>query len=284
MPEQGCLKKGMKAITIGYHDVLEDTTRVAAGDLRPQTLVYALSKSDFANHLWAVRYHVYEPGPTTIRQFQRWDNGKVPVFLTFDDGAVNAYTCIAGELEQHHWRGHFFIATNWIGQPGFLDASQIRELHQRGHVIGSHSCSHPERMSSLTWDELIREWSVSCARLEDILGERVTVASVPNGYYSPAVGRTAAAVGIEVLFTSEPTMAVSVVDGCLVLGRYAVQKQTPPKVSGQLAAGRAWPRWCQTALWQGKKVVKALTGESYLHIRRFLLARGTQSDKENKVA
>jgi peptidoglycan/xylan/chitin deacetylase (PgdA/CDA1 family) len=266
----------MKAITIGYHDVLEDTTRVAAGDPRPQTLVYALSKSDFAKHLWAVRYHACEPGPTTVRRFQRWDSGMVPVFLTFDDGAVGAYTSIAGQLETHHWRGHFFVTTDWIGRPGFLDATQILELHHRGHVIGSHSCSHPERMSSLTWDELIREWSVSCARLADILGEPVKVASVPNGYYSPAVGRAAAAVGIEVLFTSEPTTAVSVVEGCLVLGRYAVRRQTPPNVSGELAAGRAWPRWRQTMLWQGKKAVKTLSGESYLRIRRFLLALGDQ--------
>ena len=264
----------MKAITIGYHDVVEDGAKVAPSDPRPQTLIYALSKTDFAKHLWEVRYHAYEPGPTTIRRFRTWDNGMVPVFLTFDDGAVNACTCIAGLLEQHHWRGHFFIATDWIGQPGFLDAAQIRELHQRGHVIGSHSCSHPERMSSLTWDELIREWSVSCACLGDILGEPVKVASVPNGYYSPAVGLAAAAVGIEALFTSEPTMGVSVTNGCLVLGRYAVKRRTPPKISGDLAAGQAWPRWRQAVLWEGKKAVKNLTGESYPHVRRFLLACG----------
>jgi peptidoglycan/xylan/chitin deacetylase (PgdA/CDA1 family) len=264
----------MKAITIGYHDVVEDTARVAAYDPRPQALLYALSESDFAKHLWAVRYHAYEPGPVTIRCFQKWDESVVPVFLTFDDGAVNAYTCIAEQLEHHRWRGHFFVATDWIGLPGFLNATQIRELHQRGHVIGSHSCSHPERMSSLNWDELVREWGVSCARLREILGEPVKVASVPNGYYSPAVGHAAAAAGIEVLFTSEPSMAVSVVDGCLVLGRYAVKRQTPPKTSGDLAGGRVFPRWRQALLWQGKKAVKTLTGESYLRVRRFLLARG----------
>ena len=264
----------MKAISIGYHDVVEDDAGIAAGDPRPQTLVYALSKADFAKHLRAVQYHAYEPGPTTIRRFRKWDSGVAPVFLTFDDGAANAYTCIAEQLEHHQWRGHFFIATDWIGLPGFLTAAQIRELHQRGHVIGSHSCSHPERMSRLSWDELVGEWSLSCARLREILGEPVKVASVPNGYYSPAVGRAAAAVGIEVLFTSEPTMAVSIVDGCLVLGRYAVKRQTPPDISGDLAAGRLWPRWRQALLWQGKKAVKTLTGESYLRVRRFLLAWG----------
>src|SRR5262245_47304812 len=41
--------------------------------------------------------------------------------------------------------------------------------------------------------------------LRDILGESVTVASVPGGYYGRAVAETAAEAGIRVLFNSEPT-------------------------------------------------------------------------------
>lgn len=254
---------GMRAITIGYHDVLADQ-RPAPG------AIYTLDQAHFRNHLLAIERR--RPPLRTIQRSCKL-GPEVPVFLTFDDGAVGGYTWCAGALEQHEWRGHFFITTDWIGLPGYMDREQIRELHGRGHVIGSHSCSHPERMSYLSTDELVREWKDSCAVLGDILGTAVRVASVPGGYYSRKVALAAAAVGIEVLFNSEPTSATAIVEGCLVLGRYCIQRYTAPEVSGAIAAGHIWPRWQQSALWATKKILKVLAGESYVTVRRQLLSR-----------
>ncbi len=265
----------MRAISIGYHDV-DDGRQVSDCPLLPETAMwYKLGRREFHEHLASIRQQGPQISVRTIDRFRRWERW-TPVFLTFDDGALSAYTVVADELERHNWRGHFFITTDWIGRPGFLDRRQIRELRARGHVVGSHTCSHPERMSRLSWSELVREWSDSCAILSDILGERVKAASVANGYYSSKVGRTAAASGIEVLFSSEPIASASVLDGCLILGRYSIQRHTPPAISGAIAAGSRWRRWQQTVLWQAKKPVKALTGESYLRIRRLILARELQ--------
>ena len=219
----------------------------------------------------AIWRHASHSSVRVIDRARRW-RGEVPLFLTFDDGAVSSYTCVAGELEQRGWRGHFFVTTDWIGKPGFLDARQIRELHARGHVIGSHSCSHPARMSKLSWTELLKEWKESCGVLSEILQEPVVTASVADGYYSRKVGKAAAAAGIQVLFTSEPRARVWNADGCLILGRYSIQSRTPAGVSGAIAARNQWPRLRQAILWQAKKPVKALAGESYFAIRRFLLS------------
>lgn len=258
----------MKAMSLAYHDVMDRSNGILVG----YKALYKLDRQDFHNHILSIRQQAEELAVRSIDHFRRWE-GEVPVFLTFDDGELGAYTYVADELEQYGWRGHFFITTDWIGRTGFLNRQQIRELRSRGHVIGSHSCSHPARMSHLGSDELMREWSKSCAILSDILGEQVRVASVPDGYYSRSVGKAAAATGIEVLFTSEATAATSVLDGCLILGRYFIQMHTPPAVSGAIAAGQIWPRWWQTVLWKAKKPVKALTGESYLAIRRYLISQ-----------
>jgi hypothetical protein len=209
---------------------------------------------------------------TTVDQLAS-QNGDTPVFLTFDDGALGSYTCVADALEKNGWRGHFFIITDWIGRPGFLDARMIRELRERGHVIGTHTCSHPARMSHLDWPELERAWSESCRTLFDILGERVRVGSVPNGCYTRKVGQAAAAAGIEILFTSEPTEAAVILDGCVILGRYCIRRDTPSALSGAIAAGRTWPRWRQTLVWKAKKPARALGGDSYLAFRRYLISR-----------
>src|SRR5436189_253666 len=84
-----------------------------------------------------------------------------------------------------------------------LTAPQIRDLHKKGHVIGSHSCSHPPRISSLSPGAIFEEWSKSIQQLSEITGEPVWTASVPAGYYSSRVGKAAAEAGIRALFHSE---------------------------------------------------------------------------------
>lgn len=194
------------------------------------------------------------------------------MFLTFDDGTTGAYTFAATFLEKHAWRGHFFVTTDWIGRDGFMDRQQIRDLHDRGHIIGSHTCSHPERMSHLSPEELSREWKESCAILRDILGSPVKTASVAGGYYSRRVAQAAASAGIEVLFNSEPVSGAALVGGYLVLGRYSIQSFTSPSASGAIAAGRCWPRRRQSILWETKRMVKVVGGESYVTARHRLLS------------
>jgi len=265
----------MKAISIGYHDIIDERQRPLNDGTRHSGR-YKLDRSHFRAHLDSIRSSTGRASIRVIDRARQWQV-EVPIFLTFDDGAVSSYTCVVGELEERGWRGHFFVTTDWTGQPGFLNPNQIRELHARGHVVGSHSCSHPARMSQLSWTELRREWKESCAILSDILQEPVVTASVADGYYSRKVGRAAAAAGIQVLFTSEPSAKVAIVDGCLILGRYSIQSHTSASVSGAIAARNRWPRVSQAILWQAKKPVKALAGESYFTIRRLLLSRMPQS-------
>jgi peptidoglycan/xylan/chitin deacetylase (PgdA/CDA1 family) len=197
---------------------------------------------------------------------------KTPVFLTFDDGALSAYSVVADALEQYGWRGHFFIVTDWIGRAGYLDRHHIRELSQRGHVIGTHTRSHPERMSCLTWTELTREWSESRAVLSDVLGRPVKVGSVANGFYSAPVGKAAIETGIEVLFTSTPTTRVHAEGGGIILGRFSMQRRTPPTIAAAIAANDVVPRFRQAVSWYTKGIVKSVAGEEYFRIRRLIIS------------
>jgi peptidoglycan/xylan/chitin deacetylase (PgdA/CDA1 family) len=264
----------MKAISLGYHDILDERQH-ARNDGARHSGRYKLDRDHFRAHMDSIWRSADHAAVHVIDRARKWQS-EVPLFLTFDDGAESSYTIVAGELERRGWRGHFFVTTDWTGSPGFLDPPRIRELHARGHVIGSHSCSHPARMSKLSWPDLLREWADSRAKLSDILQEPVVTASVADGYYSRKVGKAAAAAGIQVLFTSEPSARIATVDGCMILGRYSIQSQTPAAVSGAIAAHNRWPRLQQAILWQAKKPVKALAGESYFTLRRFLLSRGIQ--------
>jgi len=198
----------------------------------------------------------------------------VPWLLTFDDGGISAALCISKLLDKFGWVGHFFVVPSYTNTPGFLSAEQILELRRKGHIIGSHSWSHPARMDSLRWDELLSEWKKSVDGLTSILGEPVDVASVPGGWFSERVARAAFACGIRVLFTSEPTKRAYCVDGCLVLGRYTVRRGMAPGVSVRLLKA-TWSseQVKQYVQWNARKFVKRLCGNYYLAVRSLLLRR-----------
>ncbi len=258
----------MRARSLMFHDVVENGDYQSSGFPGEGAHLYKLERAPFERHLAAIA--AAAPSVATLPAL-----APNSVLLTFDDGGASFHHPIAPLLEQHGWRGHFFITTDRIGTPGFLTEAQILDLHRRGHVVGSHSCSHPTRMSALSRPELDREWRQSLARLSAILGEPVTVASVPGGFYSSQVGQSAQAAGIRALFTSEPTARISSLAGCLVLGRYSLQRGMGPEWSAGFAAGR--PAQClrQAALWKAKRIAKTLGGTAYLKLRTALLDRNS---------
>ena len=133
----------------------------------------------------------------------------------------------------------------------------------RGHVIGTHSASHPARFSALTTDEMRDEWSGSRMKLEDILGRAVTVGSVPGGYFSTAVAKAAADTGLRTLFTSEPTTKASACEACELIGRFTLRRGHPPEMARRFAASAPWARCGAWVGWNTKALVKPMLGASY---------------------
>jgi peptidoglycan/xylan/chitin deacetylase (PgdA/CDA1 family) len=183
--------------------------------------------------------------------------------LTFDDGGVSFYTIVADKLEARGLHAYCFVTSGFIGRPGFLDAAQIRELDRRGHVIGTHSASHPARFSALSRAHMRREWTEGRQRLEDELGHAVTTGSVPGGYFSRDVGRAAAESHLFLLFNSEPVRSTRVIEGCAIAGRFTIRAGAPSDLACRLVQGAPWARSKEWAAWNAKGLVKPLLGSSY---------------------
>jgi peptidoglycan/xylan/chitin deacetylase (PgdA/CDA1 family) len=261
------IKVECMSINLLYHDIAIAGHEDDSGFPGPEAARYKLAPDEFALHLNRIGAVVNSrplAAASTGPNRSAWT-------ITFDDGGKSAMA-IADELERRDWRGWFFISTDFIGQPTFCTADQIRELHRRGHVIGSHSCSHPERISNCSALQLFDEWSRSRSVLSDIVGESVIAASVPGGFYSLDVARAAARAGIQVLLNSEPTVTEFEVDGCRILGRFNVYRGMS---AGDAAALVTSPvrRWRQSAFWSAKKAAKTFAAPIYRAVRRSLLQR-----------
>lgn len=240
------------ALAIMYHDVV-DADFESSGFPGAAAARYKLLRKEFAEHLRQINERIPSPPITLIDR--SGINQTIPLLLTIDDGGISALY-VADQLERRDWRGHFFITTDYIDTDRFVTAAKIRELHKRGHVVGSHSCSHPSRMSELPQARLDSEWADSAKRLADILGAPTRVASVPGGFYARRVAQAAARSGIATLFTSEPTTKVEQIAGCEVIGRFCVYRGMSPKSAAALAAGNWFATRQQKALWEIKKFFK----------------------------
>lgn len=259
-----------RATALLYHDVVPAGRYDVSGFRSPDADIYKLSVEEFQEHLAAIGENV--PAPFVDAGRLLAPSRDHPTLITFDDGGVSGTLYIADMLEARGWVGHFFITTDRIGTIGFMDERALRDLRGRGHVVGSHSMSHPARMSACTPEQLRVEWTGSVRRLSDVLGERVETASVPGGYYSRAVAAAGSRAGLRVLFNSEPVTRVREVDGCLVVGRFGVQQGVPASWAAAVVRGDRLPRAARFLHWNGKKVLKRLGGELWLRTRRRLLA------------
>src|ERR1039457_6328447 len=78
------------------------------------------------------------------------------VCITFDDGCETDLIAAAPLLRQFGFSATFYLTAGFLGTPGYLTASQVRELDQQGFQIGCHSMTH-SYLSDLTEPELKRE-------------------------------------------------------------------------------------------------------------------------------
>ncbi|MDF1505729.1 polysaccharide deacetylase family protein [Roseisolibacter sp. H3M3-2] len=259
----------MRLLSLLYHDVVGAEGFAGSGPQGGDADVYKLPRDAFAAHVAAVAA-VASP-PAVPLEAVAAGEGPPAVVFTFDDGGVGGYHHAAPVLEAAGWRGCFLVTTDWIGTAGFMDAAQLRELHARGHVIGSHSCSHPARISALPDARLAAEWRDSVARLEEVLAQPVRVASVPGGFLSDRVAAHAFDAGVRLLFTSEPTATVRRRGDRALAGRFSIMRGDPPAKARAFAADARLPQVRQAAYWNAKKVLKRLGGEQWLRLRRRLL-------------
>ncbi|MGH7559684.1 MAG: polysaccharide deacetylase family protein [Gemmatimonadales bacterium] len=219
-----------------YHEVTDDST--SSGFQRPAARRYAQKPALFRRHLDRIERSGMVPA--RVDQVELGKPGR-HLMLTFDDGGRSALH-VADQLAERGWPAHFFIVTERIGARTFLGPADIRRLRSDGHLVGSHSHTHPDIFRDGTRPLMLEEWRVSAAILEDLLGEPCSAAAVPGGDISPEVLATARDSGFRYLFTSEPWVVPRLLGGCWVVGRVCLKAGVSPDTVAALTQFRGWGR------------------------------------------
>jgi peptidoglycan/xylan/chitin deacetylase (PgdA/CDA1 family) len=112
-------------------------------------------------------------------------NLQAMVTFSFDDGFESTYTKAFPILQKYGYPATVFVIASAIDTPGYLTASQLRELQSKGWEIGSHTLTH-RFLTELSNEELLEELIKSKTTL-DSLGLKVFGIASPGGKYDEKV-------------------------------------------------------------------------------------------------
>jgi peptidoglycan/xylan/chitin deacetylase (PgdA/CDA1 family) len=107
--------------------------------------------------------------------------------VTFDDGDLSIYAIVYPLLKAFDIPATFFLVPTYIGQVGYMDWDQVREMdhyrNERGEKLfsfGSHSLTH-RPLGDLPADEVLFEMRESKRVIESELGNEVIAIALPFG-------------------------------------------------------------------------------------------------------
>lgn len=252
-------------LALMYHDVIR-INDLESGFQNIGAIQYKLNCDDFEHQISEIADY-----------FESKQLNKSQCMLTYDDGGVSFHSVIAPILEKHGFKGYFFITTSLIGTRGFLNSEQILDLHKRGHIIGTHSHTHPKNIADLPYHEIETEWSQSIKILNNILSDKIRMASIPGGFYSEDSKNVLLKNGIEMIFTSIPTKKVILSCGNQhIIGRFCIKKSTKSKTIVDLINNNVLSEVNSFIKWKTARALQNILGNYYYYfIREFLLKHTT---------
>jgi peptidoglycan/xylan/chitin deacetylase (PgdA/CDA1 family) len=155
-----------------YHDVQAEMPRAGGGPDH-----FTVPVTSFAGMLDTIAEHGFT-GCSLARALA--EPGRRRIAITFDDGTRGQYDYAFPELVARGMTATFYVTTNWVGQPGYMTWSQLRELTAAGMSVQSHTRSHPF-LSELGSDELRSELAGSKRELDSQLGQDTSEIAFPGG-------------------------------------------------------------------------------------------------------
>jgi peptidoglycan/xylan/chitin deacetylase (PgdA/CDA1 family) len=159
---------------------------------------------------WLGRTRTVLPIQEALTRLDR--KGRLPrgaAALTFDDGFADMYTHALPVLTRERLPATMFLvaqtltpggqAVDWVDDPGAeplrtLDLDQVLEMQDAGVDFQSHSWAHHD-LTSLPFEECVRDLRESREFLSDLLGRRVTLLAYPRGLHDGQVRAAAERAG-----------------------------------------------------------------------------------------
>src|SRR5579862_1003348 len=150
---------------------------------------YAVHEKQLRDHLQILKeegfkVEGFEQLETRLRSKAAWPDRYA--VLTLDDGHESSMVA-ADLLEEQGFQATFFVTRDRSeAKPGYIRASEIRALRERGFSFGTHGTTH-RKLTFLPERSCIAEVEESKQWLEDVVGERIGYMAAPGGFINARV-------------------------------------------------------------------------------------------------
>ncbi len=116
---------------------------------------------------------------------QQKDTSQSCLSLTFDDGYKTDYSTVVPLLKENDFKATFFLITSYYksGQSYLLNKSDIKEIIQEGHEIGSHTISHLY-LDNMSTEEIYQEIVASKINMEEDFNISISSFAFPYSDYN----------------------------------------------------------------------------------------------------
>jgi peptidoglycan/xylan/chitin deacetylase (PgdA/CDA1 family) len=194
---------------------------------------YVVSASAFCAHMDRLKRDGWH-AKNASQALQSFDGKSACV--TFDDGCETDLLSAAPLLKELGFGATSYITVGFLGQPGYLSASQVRSLSALGVEIGCHSQTHPY-LPDLDDARLRDETAGAKDRLEQIAGVPVEHFSCPGGRWDRRVVAAVKAANFRSMATSRTAMNFAGTNP-FGLARVAVLQNASEESVAQACSGR----------------------------------------------
>ncbi len=129
--------------------------------------------------------YLYDNGYTFLFPEERnyADQCEKPIIITFDDGYLDNYEIAMPILKKYRAKATLFAVSDLIGTNGYCNEKQLKMMSQDGCFrVYSHTKTHRD-MSTLSKEELEKEFRTSNDRIYNITKRDVNCLSFPYGGY-----------------------------------------------------------------------------------------------------
>lgn len=236
----------------------------------PGYVRYVIPEESFRDQLDYLRTHGFQ-GLSVGAALAGRTAAQRAVAITFDDGCETDLLVAAPLLSERAFGATFYVVAGFVGQPGFLTGTQVRQLAELGFEIGCHSMTHPY-LTDLDDRQLRVEIIDARDRLEQLTGRPVSHFSCPGGRWDERVARLARDSGYMSVATSRVGANTPAADR-FCLARVAVQHGM--RLSDFDGACRGRRRWRRRLKDRVLASAKWLAGNTlYEKLRTVVLGQG----------
>lgn len=131
-----------------------------------------------------------------------------PVLLTFDDGYADNFELAMPVLRKHQFPATLFMSPGAVGQAGYLDWEQVKQMHEAGWDIQPHGMTHPH-LPKLSAGKQKEEILEAKRLIEEKLGTKADVFCYPYGEFNKTTLSVLKEAGFRYAFTIRQGWATS---------------------------------------------------------------------------